>query len=179
MKREIDVPDGVEVRLEGNDLVVKGPKGELRRTFVNPQVKIAVSDNKITIVSDTERRRVKALVGTWASHSRNMIIGVTKGWMAKLKIVYSHFPIKFKVENNRIVVQNFLGERKDRVISINRDVKVELKKDEVIVTGINKEDVGQVAANIETMTKVKKFDRRVFQDGIHLVQKCTPIGNGE
>ena len=175
MIKKVEIPEGVEVRLESGELSVKGPKGELRRVFLNPNVKMEIKGNEITISSDSDRRKTKAIVGTWASHCRNMITGVTQGWEAKLKIVYSHFPIKFNVQGNTAVIQNFLGERKDRTARIYDGTTVDVKKDEIIVRGIDKEAVGQTAANIETAAKVKGFDRRVFQDGIHLVQKCSPI----
>ncbi len=179
MIKEVPILEGVEVKLEGNELTVRGPKGELKRKFQHHAVKMEVKDNKIVVSSENNRRKIKAIVGTWAAHVKNMMIGVTKGWQAKLKIVYSHFPIKFSVEGNKAVIQNFLGERDGRTARIYDDVRVELKKDVVVVTGINKEHVGQTAANIESAAKVKGFDRRVFQDGIHLIQKCTPIEDGE
>jgi large subunit ribosomal protein L6 len=175
MIKEIEIPEGVEVKKEGRDILVKGPKGELRREFSNHNLKIEIEDSKVKVASLNERRKSKAIVGTWSSHIRNMVIGVNKGWEAKLKMVYSHFPIKFSVQEGKAVIQNFLGERKDREVSLLGDVKVEVQKDEVVVTGIDKEHVGQAAASIETAAKVRGFDRRVFQDGFHLIQKCRPI----
>ena len=175
MIKEIEIPEGIEVRKEGNDLLIKGPKGELRREFYDHGIKVEIEESKVKVSSANDRRKSKALVGTWASHIRNMVTGVRLGWEARLKMVYSHFPIKFSVQGNKAVIQNFLGERKDREVKLKGDVKVDVQKDEVIVTGINKEHVGQAAASIEIVAKVKGFDRRVFQDGFHLVQKCKPI----
>ena len=110
-----------------------------------------------------------------------MITGVTQGWEARLKIVYSHFPMKLTVEGDRLRIGNFLGERRDRTARLRGEVKVELKKDVVVVTGSDREEVGQAAATIELTAKVKGHDRRVFQDGIHLIQKTRPMepGKGE
>lgn len=174
MEKIVEIPEGVEARLENGELIVSGPKGELRREFRSPFVEMKIADGKISISSD-DRRKNKALVGTWASHARNMITGVTKGYEARLKIVYSHFPIKFSVQGDKAVIQNFLGERNERTVRIKGNVKVELKKDEVVITGISKEEVGQAAADIENSARVTKFDRRVFQDGLHLIQKATPV----
>jgi large subunit ribosomal protein L6 len=88
-----------------------------------------------------------------------------------MKIVYAHFPMTVKVKGNLINIDNFLGERSPRVAKIMGDVKVSVKGEDVTITGINKEDVGQTMANIEQATKIKRRDPRVFQDGIYLVDK--------
>jgi len=81
------------------------------------------------------------------------------------------FPIKTSVEGNEFVIQNFLGERSPRKAKILENVKVETMGDNVTVSGIDKEKVGQTAANIERATKVKHRDIRVFQDGVYLISK--------
>ena len=175
MEKTVQIPEGVTVALEGRILHVTGPRGELKRDVRGSPVKIEISKEKVLVSSENDRRKIKAHTGTWASHIRNMINGVTKGYEAKLKIVYSHFPMKFSVNGSDIVLANFLGERKDRSVKVKGDVKVELKKDVVVVTGNDKEEVGQAAAVIELMAKVRGFDKRVFQDGIHLTHKTAPI----
>lgn len=69
------------------------------------------------------------------------------------------------------MIQNFLGERYPRKAEILETVKVEVKGEIITVTGIDKEKVGQTAANIERATKVKNRDIRVFQDGIYIVKR--------
>jgi len=76
-----------------------------------------------------------------------------------------------KVAGDKVVIENFLGERHPRTARIVGDTKVQVKGDEVEVTGINKEHVGQTMANIEQATRIKGRDPRVFQDGIYLVSK--------
>lgn len=175
MEKTADIPEGVEVKLEGKELIVLGPRGELRRRVGSAPVKIDISAGIARVTSESDRRKVKSHAGTWASHIRNMITGVTQGWEARLKMVYSHFPMKFTVEGDTVTIANFLGERKDRKATMKGDIKVELKKDVVIVTGNDREEVGQAAARIELLAKVRGYDRRVFQDGIHLIQKTSPI----
>lgn len=111
------------------------------------------------------------MTGTIAAHIRNMIKGVTKGYTYRLKIVYAHFPMKVTVKGDTVVIENFLGERAPRYAKILPGVKVEVKGEEVIVSGIDKEKVGQTAANIELATRVRGFDIRKFQDGIYIVSK--------
>ncbi|RLJ06949.1 MAG: 50S ribosomal protein L6 [Candidatus Aenigmatarchaeota archaeon] len=175
MEKIVEIPEGVNIRYEKNILTVTGPKGELNREFVHPHVELKTEGGKAIVSSKDERRKNKAVVGTWAAHIKNMIIGVQKGWEAKLKLVYSHFPIKISVEGNKVKISNFLGERNSRFAQILDNTKVEIKGSEIIITGIDKEKVGQTAANIELTAKVKGFDKRVFQDGCHLVQKTQPV----
>lgn len=172
MIKEIAIPEGTEVRFEENTLSVKGPKGELRRKITCAGLKVKIADGRVVFESESDRRRVKALAGTWASHTRNMIDGVNHGFEARLRVVYSHFPMKFSVEGKKVTIGNFLGGRSNREVEIKGDVEIKNQKDDVIVTGIDKEEVGKAAALIENASRVKGFDRRVFQDGIHLTQKA-------
>jgi large subunit ribosomal protein L6 len=100
-----------------------------------------------------------------------MIKGVTEGFEYKMSIVYSHFPMQTKVEGKTVVISNFLGEKKPRIAKIVGGTTVKVSGNSVVVSGINKEDVGQTTANIEQKTKIKRFDPRVFQDGIYVVEK--------
>jgi len=175
MIKEVVIPEGTEVKFENNTIKVTGPNGELERELTCTGVKIKIDKGRAVFESESDRRRIKSLVGTWASHTRNMVNGVNHGYEARLKIVYSHFPMKFTVEGNKIILGNFLGGRKNREIELRGNVEVKSKKDDVVITGINKEEVGQAASRIESMARVTGFDRRVFQDGIHLTQKATLI----
>ena len=100
-----------------------------------------------------------------------MIKGVTDGWTYNLKIVYKHFPIKAAVQGNVFVIENFLGERHPRKADILNGVTVQVKGEEVTVEGIDRNAVGQTAANIEMATRVRGRDIRVFQDGIYITNK--------
>ena len=179
MQKNVEIPEGVEVAYDSGEFIVKGPKAELRRKLSSPHVKIEKKGNEYSFTSDDERRRHKALIGTYVSHLNNMIIGVTRGYIGKVKAVHSHFPMKINTDGKKFVVQNFLGERKSRDTEIMGDVKVTVNEDEITVEGIDKEHVGQTCANIERITKVQKLDKRVFQDGIYVVEKPKPMEEGE
>ena len=111
------------------------------------------------------------MIGTIAGKIENMITGVTKGYEYKLQVVYAHFPITISVEGDKILIKNFLGEKYPRVSKIFGNVDVKVKGQEITITGVNKEDVGQTAANLVQTTKVRKKDQRVFKDGIFIVEK--------
>ncbi len=169
--RVVEIPDGVQVSVEGKVVRVKGPLGELKRDFSHAPVEIRLDGNKVVVEAFWPRKRERAMVGTVAAHIRNMITGVTKGFTYKMKIVFTHFPIQVSVEGDKVVIKNFLGERAPRVAKIMPGVRVEVQKEDVIVKGIDIEAVGQTAANIEQATKVKGKDTRVFLDGIYIYEK--------
>ncbi|MHC1570626.1 MAG: 50S ribosomal protein L6 [Methermicoccaceae archaeon] len=171
IRRSIPIPEGVEVVKEGNRLIVKGELGILEREFTYPSITVEVQEGVVVVDTLVKRRIYKAMVGTFASHIKNMIEGVSKGYKYELKMVYSHFPIQLSVEDGRVVIKNFLGERSPRYAPIVEGTKVEIDGNRIIVSGINKEHVGQTAANIEQATRIKRLDPRVFQDGIYIVAK--------
>ena len=169
--KNIAVPDGVDVKIKGRAISVKGEKGSLTRDFSEAPIGLQLEDKNIAVQASWPRKREAALVGTVAAIIQNMITGVTIGFTYKLKIVFSHFPISVKVKEKAVSIENFTGERSPRLTRIMGDVKVSLKEDDVIVQGISLEDVSQTAASIERATKVKSKDPRVFLDGIYVYEK--------
>ncbi|MGP8319538.1 MAG: 50S ribosomal protein L6 [Methanosarcinaceae archaeon] len=171
LKKTVPIPDGVSVTYEGNVFSASGEKGNNQRFIWFPGIIIKVTDSEVKVDADSSRKMQKAMVGTLASHINNMMKGVSDGFEYRMKVVYSHFPMQLKVDGKHFVIGNFLGEKKPRIANILGETKVKMSADEVIVTGINKEDVGQTTANIEQKTRIKRFDPRVFQDGIYVVEK--------
>jgi large subunit ribosomal protein L6 len=169
--RKVKIPEGVTVRIEGNLVKVTGPKGMLMREMYFPNVSLAIADKEMTITTESGRKKILAVCGTFAAHLQNMCTGVTKGYQYRMKVVYSHFPIQLKIAGDRIEVGNFLGEKRSRFARIEKDVKVALGSDEVTITGIDKEAVGKTAANIEHATRIRERDPRVFQDGVYIVER--------
>jgi large subunit ribosomal protein L6 len=171
VEKEVPIPAGVRVAVDDAVVKVEGPRGALERDLWYPNVEIRVEDDKVIVGTDVNKRAQKSIVGTYASHVANMLNGVAFGFHYKLKLVYSHFPIQVKVEGRTIFIENFLGERKPRTARIVGESLVVVQGDEVVVTGIDKEHVGQTAANIEQATRIKGRDPRVFQDGIYFTEK--------
>jgi large subunit ribosomal protein L6 len=168
----VEIPAGVEVGLVGDEVVVAGKGVTLRRKLSHPRVRIAIEGQQATVRCEFPRRRDAALVGTFAAHLRNLIVGVTQGFTYEMKIVYSHFPVKAAVKGSEFVIENFLGEKFPRRTRILGDTKVEVNGDQVLLTGPDLEAVGQTAANIEHATRIRGFDPRVFQDGIYITKKA-------
>lgn len=170
-KKIIPIPEGVNVEVDGSVIKATGPKGELQRELVFPGISIEKKGNEVVVSTNIARRRERAMVGTFTSHVRNVMVGVTEGFERKLRIIYSHFPIQVKVTGDIVSISNFLGERKPRKAKMLGNSNVQVSGDEVIVTGTDKEMVCQTAANIEQATRIKRFDPRVFQDGIYVVEE--------
>ena len=171
IREEIEIPEGVEVIIENNEVSIKGPNGVNSRKFTYPNVGIKKEENSVVLETAFPKKKDKAMIGTTRAHINNMIVGVTDGFEYHMKIVFAHFPMTVKAEKDKVVIDNFLGERHPRTAKIIGDSKVAVKGDEVTITGINKEHVGQTMANLEQATKIKGRDPRVFQDGIYLTSK--------
>ena len=169
----VTIPEGVTADYSEDGVVtITGPKGSLNRQFNSTSVSIHQEGGALIVRADLPRRKTKALAGTWNAHLNNMIKGVTEGFTYNLKAFYSHFPMTLEVKGREFVVNNYFGERVPRRANILSGVDVKVNnKVEVVVTGIDKENVGQTAANIERCVVVKNRDRRVFQDGIYLLNK--------
>lgn len=175
MERIVNIPEGVNIEVDGFKISVSGQKAKLERDFYSPLFKdeiiIRKAENKISISTESKKRKIKSMAGSIESHIRNMIRGVAEGYVCKMKIVSIHFPITVKVSGNEVIIQNFIGEKSPRKAKIKGNTKIEVKEDEITLTGADKEEVGQSAANIESATKIRARDRRVFQDSILITKK--------
>jgi len=171
ISKTIQVPDGVEVNVERRKVTVKGAKGTLTRDFSYVPISLEGDGKTVRVWAEWPRKKEASLVGTIYSHIQNMITGVEKGFSYKLKIVFSHFPMSVKVQDKTVLIENFTGERRARKVKIVGDVQVKVQSEDIIVEGINLENVSQTAANIEQATKVKKKDPRVFLDGIYVYER--------
>ncbi len=170
LREEIPIPEGIDVII-ADEVTVKGSKGQLSRKFNHRSIQITKEDNNVVVEVKFPKKRDKAMLGTIKSHINNMMVGLTDGFTYHMKIVYAHFPMTVKAAGDKVVIENFLGEKYPRTAKILGDTKVQIKGEEVTVTGISKEDVGQTMANLEQATKIRGRDPRVFQDGIYLVSK--------
>ncbi len=171
VEKRIKIPANVNLTLEGAVVRVSGENGVLSRSVGHPGINIKREGDELIIWSEYPRKRLLALMGTYTAHIENMMKGVTEGFVYKMKAVYSHFPMTTKVSGKEFLVENYLGEKIPRKTAIVGGCSITIKGAEIEVHGNNIEEVGQTAANIERLTKVKKKDPRVFQDGIYLVER--------
>ena len=157
------VPNGVSVDITDGIIAITGPKGSVKRRLTKL---ISVSKNNTEIVIECKN---KALRGTWEAHINNMIKGVTSGFLIQLKTIHAHFPMAIKVSGKDIRIENFLGEKKPRAARVMGDTKIEVKGQDVTLSGPNKEDVGNTYTSLRRATRIRFKDGRVFQDGIYKV----------
>ena len=172
---EIQIPKDVKVSLKGGMLQVQGPLGKVYKNFKKIPVLIQINDNKILLRKTGERKKHQAILNTAKSLIQTLCTGVVDGFTIKMKIVYSHFPVTVKIEDKKVLIKNFQGERAPRISMIKGDTKVVVKGDDVILTGPVLTDVSQTAANIQLKSKVKNKDHRVFLDGIYRYSKSKGI----
>jgi len=171
MIERIPLPDDVSASTDGLDLTVEGPAGSVTRRLWFPDITVRAEDDAVVIDAADDDTETRATVGTFASHVRNAVRGVQEPWEYRMEAVYSHFPMQVSVEDDAVVVENFLGERAPRRAAIRGDTEAEVDGDELVLRGPDKEDVGQTAANVEQLTTVPGKDTRVFQDGVYITDK--------
>ncbi len=177
IEKGIPLPEGVEVQVDYHTLKVKGEKGELERTFYYPRMNMKVIDGdkgkKIVLSCKNATKNDKRFLGTFESIIKNMIIGVSEGFVYKLKVCSSHFPMNVNFKDNVLFVKNFLGEKIPRTLRIpSQGVNLKIEGDTIILEGIDKALVGNIAGRIEKLTRITDKDRRRFQDGIFIIEKA-------
>lgn len=171
MKKKIKVPEEIEVEVDGDLVRVKKNSSSLEKKLDYPGVKIEFEDKEVVVSPKKERKSDNAIVGTYASHIRNMIEGIQKPFVYELKSVYTHFPSNVKVQGDEVLIENFMGERNPRRIKIYEGVDVEVEGEIVRVKGHDKEKVAQTAARIEQKCYKGNRDPRKFQDGVYITKK--------
>jgi len=185
VNQTVKVPDGVTVNSRSRRVIVRGPRGVLRRAFRHMAIDINIVDSKTVKVEKWfGSKKEIAAVRTVCSHIENMIKGVTKGFQYKMRSVYAHFPINCVTTqaNSLVEVRNFLGEKYIRQVKMSKGVTVTnstKQKDELIIEGNSLEAVSRSAALIQQSTTVKNKDIRKFLDGLYVSEKTTVVADTE
>jgi large subunit ribosomal protein L6 len=169
---EIEIPEGITLEVKGNLVSAKGPKGETSLTTNEKAAEVKVDGNKIIVTSKNIGKKYKKQVNTIIANIKNIILGVNEGFAYKLKVCSGHFPMNVSIGNGELVVKNYFGEKIPRNLKLKPGVEVKLEGDIINVTGTNKNLCGQVAADIEKLASRRSFDRRIFQDGIYIIEKA-------
>lgn len=146
-KKLIEIPEKVEIKIEGQKVVVKGVKGELSKT-IRPEIKVELKDGKVLVQPFAGKENLKKTKGFWGLSRmliNNMIEGVTNGFEKKLEIK----GVGYKAESSEKEVILYAGFSHPVKFKIPEGIKISVEKNIIIVSGINKELVGQFAANIK------------------------------
>lgn len=166
----------VSVSVKNRTVRVKGPRGLLIRQFKAQLDMEMIGKRRLRVQKWFGNRKELATVRTICSHIENMIVGVTKGYLYKMRTVYAHFPINVttSVNNSVVEIRNFLGEKYVRRVEMQEGVTCvnsTAQKDELILQGNDIEAVSRSAALIHQSTLVKNKDIRKFLDGIYVSEK--------
>ncbi|WP_108665845.1 50S ribosomal protein L6 [Euzebya rosea] len=146
-KNPVEIPSGVDVSMTADQITVKGPKGTLTQTL-NPGIDVNVEDGQVVVSRPNETREARELHGLYRTLVANMVIGVTDGFAKKLEIVGVGY--RAAAQGKGLKLQ--LGFSHDVVIDGIDGIEFEVpSQTEIVVKGINKQQVGQVAANIRKL----------------------------
>jgi large subunit ribosomal protein L6 len=143
-KKPIEIPAGVTVTNNNNTVTIKGPKGELTRTF-HPDMEIKLEDNVLTVSRPSDVKEHRALHGTTSSLLANMVEGVTKGYERGLELIGVGY--RATKQGNKLVLN--VGYSHPVEITPEQGIEIEVPANtKILVKGIDKERVGALAANI-------------------------------
>jgi large subunit ribosomal protein L6 len=151
-KKLINIPQGTTVNLDGNTLTIKGPLGAVSKKF-KPNIEIKFSEGNVVLNPQKLDNFSKALWGTYASHIFNMIEGVNKPFEKKL--VLEGVGYRSELKGDKLVMS--LGFSYPLEVNIPKDIKVLVEKENITVSGVNKEEVGQFAAKLRSFKKPEPY----------------------
>ena len=160
--KEIEIPAGVQLEIEGSLIKIKGPEGENKKRLNLKGISLMKKENVVVMGNKKATKKEKKLINSMAAHIKNMITGVQHKFEYELKICFSHFPISVDVKDKEVLIKNFLGERVPRKTTIPEGVEIEINKDIIKIVSTDKELAGQAAANFENITRIKNRDRRIL-----------------
>ena len=172
-KQIIEVPEGVEVIVNGNNIKVKGAKGELEYTF-SPTITVIHKDNQIQVKRSSDEPKERSLHGLTRALINNMVVGVSSGFEKRLEIIGVGY--RAQTTGNKITLN--LGF--SHPIELSAPERVDVKMDEeqkniIIISGIDKQKVGQFAANIRSFRTPEPYKGK----GIRYVDEYVPRKAGK
>lgn len=151
-KLPIEIPSGVTITVDSGDVTVKGPKGELKQ-FITPAVTVKVEDGVLTVSPKDESKVARSQHGLMRTLINNMVTGVTKGFEKKLEVN----GVGFRVMATNNELEMSLGFSHPVKYKAPAGVSITNDKMNILVTGIDKQQVGQVAAEIRSLKKPEPY----------------------
>lgn len=152
-KKLLEIPSGVTVTKNENTVTVKGPKGELTRTF-HPDIDIKIEDNVLTVTRPSDQKEHRALHGTTRSLLGNMVEGVNKGFERGLELVGVGY--RASKSGNKLVLS--VGYSHPVEIVPEQGIEIDVpSQTKIVVKGTDKERVGAIAANIRAVRSPEPY----------------------
>ena len=172
-KMPITVPAGVDVKIDGSTVTVKGPKGELTREFA-PIMTITLDGDVLTVSRPDDSREAKSIHGLTRSLLANMVEGVSQGFSKKLELVGVGYRATLKGRD----LEMLLGYSHPVAVKAPEGITFEVPtQTEIIVTGASKQQVGQVAADIRAWRKPEPYKGKgIRYEGEHVRRKAGKAG---
>ena len=169
----IEIPAGVTVSIQGQDVSVKGPKGELSLRVKEPIV-AAMVESQVLVTRPDDERESRSLHGLSRTLIQNLIIGVTEGYQKSLQVVGTGYRLATKGQG----VEFSLGYSHPITVEPPAGITFTIEgNDKLIVSGIDKQAVGEVAANIRKLRKPEPYKGKgVRYDGEHVRRKAGKAG---
>jgi len=168
-KQPITIPAGVDVKIDGSKVTVKGPKGELNQD-IHRLVKVEKQDNQLLIlVKDPEDKKNKSLWGLFRRLIANMVIGVTEGFSRRLEI--NGVGYKAAVQGKNLVLN--LGYSHPIEFAIPQGLEIKTEKNIIIISGSDKQLVGQTAAEIRALRKPEPYKGKGIKYAEEIIRRKT------
>jgi large subunit ribosomal protein L6 len=153
-KKPINIPDNVEVKINEDNIIIKGKEGELSLKYDKDSVKINIEDKRLTVIPVSNNGENRAKYGLYRSLINNMVIGVTDGFSRTLKIV----GVGYRVAKKGDKIEISVGYSNPVVVNPPEGITFDTPDNTtIIVRGINKEVVGQTAAKIRSIRKPEPY----------------------
>ncbi|WP_223703217.1 50S ribosomal protein L6 [Sutcliffiella deserti] len=167
-KKPIEIPTGVTITNDNNTVTVKGPKGELTRTF-NQDMAITIEENVLTIVRPTDSKEHRTIHGTTRALLNNMVQGVTAGFERGLELIGVGY--RASKQGNKLVLN--VGYSHPVEITPEQGVEVDVPTNtKILIKGIDKERVGALAANIRDVRPPEPYKGKgIRYEGEHVRRK--------
>ena len=174
-RKPIVIPAGVDLKIEGNTVTVKGPKGELKQEF-NPKLELKVEDGQLTVNRPSDDKEYRSLHGLTRTLVNNMVVGVTEGFKKQLEIQGVGYRAQ---KQGKDLIMN-LGYSHQVIMSDTEDITIEVPApNQIIINGIDKQKVGQFAAEVREKRPPEPYKGKgIRYAGEFVIRKDGKAGKG-
>ena len=171
-KLPIEIPSGVTITVDSGDVTVEGPKGKLVQ-FITPAVNVKIEDGVLTVSPKDESKEARSQHGLMRALINNMVIGVTKGYEKRLEVK----GVGFRVSSSNNELTMSLGFSHEVKFKAPEGVNVSNEKMIIVVSGIDKQKVGQTAAEIRALKKPEPYKGKgIMYVGEQILRKAGKAG---
>jgi len=165
-KKPIQIPEGVEVKIEGKKIIVKGPGGELNKEFPS-EIKVEVKDGRILVLPQIETKKTNALWGLTRSLIANMVKGITEGYEKKLETEGLGF--RANLEGDNLVLK--VGFTHPVKLKAPEGIKFLVEKNVITISGADKQSVGEIAAKIRRVQPPEPYKGKGIRYAGEVIRK--------